>query len=85
MATWQVQEAKSRFSELLEEADRQGPQIITRHGAERSVVLSIEEYRKLTEAPSEPKLSFRDYLLSGPKVDDFEIERSKDTGREIDL
>lgn len=81
MASWQVQEAKSRFSELLEEADHKGPQIITRHGAERAVVLSIAEYKKLTAA----KPNFVEHLLGGPKVDDFEIRRSKDTGRRINL
>jgi len=33
MANWQVQEAKTRLSELIEEADKKGPQIITRHGS----------------------------------------------------
>jgi len=81
MATWQVHNAKARFSELLERAEREGPQIIARRGTERAVVLSIREFRKLTE--NRPNL--RDYLLGGPKVDDFEVERSKDRGREIDL
>jgi prevent-host-death family protein len=81
MATWQVHNAKARFSELLERAEREGPQIIARRGTERAVVLSIREFRKLTE--NKPNL--RDYLLGGPKVDDFEVERSKDRGREIDL
>lgn len=81
MATWQVQEAKSRFSELIEIADAEGPQIITRHGAERAVVLSIADYRSLA-APQE---SLRDYLLSGPKVDRFDIRRSRDTGRKVSL
>jgi antitoxin Phd len=81
MATWQVHNAKARFSELLERAEREGPQIIARRGTERAVVLSIREFRMLTE--SRPNL--RDYLLGGPKLDDFEVERSKDRGREIDL
>jgi prevent-host-death family protein len=81
MATWQVHNAKARFSELLERAEREGPQIIARRGTERAVVLSIREFRELTE--NRPNL--RDYLLGGPKVDDFEVERSKDRGREIDL
>ena len=79
MATWQLQEAKTRLSELIEDAHSQGPQMITRHGAERAVVLSIEEYRSLTA--QEP--DFLAYLLGGPKVDDFTIEREYDTGREV--
>ena len=81
MATWQVHHAKARFSELLERAAREGPQIIARRGTERAVVLSIDEYRRLVAA----RPNLRDYLLSGPKVDDFEVDRSKDRGREIDL
>jgi antitoxin Phd len=81
MATWQVHSAKARFSELLERAAREGPQIIAKRDTERAVVLSIDEYRRLVAA----RPSLRDYLLGGPKVDDFEIERSKDRGREIDL
>ena len=47
MAPWQLQEAKTRLSELIEEAHTRGPQIITRHGAERAVLLSIVDYRAL--------------------------------------
>jgi prevent-host-death family protein len=81
MAHWQVQEAKTRFSEVIEEACAKGPQIITRHGAERAVVLSIVDFRSLTAH----KPGLRDYLLDGPKVDDFEIEPDHDMGREIVL
>lgn len=81
MACWQVQEAKSRFSEVIEDARSKGPQIITRHGAERAVVLSIEDFRALTAH----KPGLKEYLLGGPKVDEFEVERSADTGREIAL
>ena len=81
MAVWQVQEAKTRLSELIEESYHQGPQIITRHGAERAVILSITEYRALTA--HRPNL--KEYLLGGPKVDSFVIKRRRDTGRKINL
>jgi antitoxin Phd len=81
MAIWQLQEAKTRFSEVIEEANFKGPQIITRHGSERAVVLSMADYRALTAH----KPDLREYLLGGPKVDNFEIERDRDTGREISL
>lgn len=48
---WQVQEAKARLSELIARAESDGPQFITRHGTERAVVLSIEDYRVLVGAP----------------------------------
>jgi len=78
---WQLQQAKTRLSEVIEEAHTQGPQIITRHGAERAVILSIEDYRALVAH----KPNFIEYLLSGPKVEGFEIEPSHDMGREVDL
>ena len=81
MAEWQVQEAKTRFSEVIEKARTEGPQTITRHGRERAVLLSIEDYRALLSR----QVDVRTVLLSGPKVDDFTIERDGDTGREIAL
>ena len=81
MAVWQVQEAKTKLSEVIEEANSKGPQIITRHGSERAVILSIAEYRAL----SAHKPDLRAYLLGGPKVDSFEVPRDRDTGREISL
>ena len=81
MAQWQVQEAKTRLSEVIEEAQKKGPQIITRHGAERAVVLSIADFRALTAH----KPGLKEYLLGGPKVDEFEIEPDRDTGSEIAL
>jgi prevent-host-death family protein len=85
MKTWQVQEAKAHFSEVIERAQHEGPQTITRHGKPRAVVLSAEVYEALAKA-KKPEPNFIDFLLnSGPKFDDFEIERDKSTGREIDL
>jgi len=79
--TWQVQTAKQRFSELVERAVTEGPQIVTKHGRETVVVLEIGEYRRLAK----PRRDFKEFLLSMPRIDDLEIERSKDMGRKIDL
>jgi antitoxin Phd len=80
MAMWQVQDAKTRLSEVIERARTDGPQTITRHGIARAVVLSIEDYRALTAL----KPDFKAYLLGGPKVDDFSVERDRDTGRAVE-
>ena len=53
---WQLQEAKAMFSKVVRSASEE-PQIITVHGKESVVVLSVEEYRKLT-APKEDLVSF---------------------------
>jgi prevent-host-death family protein len=81
MGSWQVQEAKTRLSEVIERARTEGPQTITRHGAERAVVISIEDYHALLAY----KPDFKEHLLGGPKVDDFTIERDRDTGRQVEL
>jgi antitoxin Phd len=81
MAVWQVQEAKTRLSEVIEEANSKGPQFITRHGSERAVILSVRDYRALTAH----KPDLREYLLGGPKVDRFEVPRSRDKGRKVTL
>ena len=82
--TWQVQTAKQRFSELVERAVSEGPQIVTKHGRETVVVLEIGTYRRLSGLSS-TGLSFKEFLLSIPTTDDLVIERSKDLPREIDL
>lgn len=81
MAVWQIQEAKTHFSEVIEEANNKGPQFITRHGSERAVILSVADFRALTAH----KPNLRDYLLGGPKVDSFEVKRERDTGRKVHL
>lgn len=68
---WQVQEAKQRFSELVNRALGEGPQVVTRHGREVVVVLSADEFHRLTG----DRQDFRDFLLAGPGFDDLEIER----------
>jgi len=81
---WQLQDAKNRFSELVTEAQRSGPQVVTRRGVETAVVLSIDDYRELTR--KRRRRSLVDVLLSAPKVPGgLNVKRSRDTGRDIDL
>jgi antitoxin Phd len=49
-AVWQLQEAKSRFSEVVERAIKQGAQTVTKHGRPAVVIVSAEEYRR-SKAP----------------------------------
>lgn len=79
--SWQLQEAKQKFSEVLDRTLTDGPQVVTRHGRRAAVVLSAEEYDRLTGRTS----SFKEFLLGPPYVDDLEIERSKELPREVDL
>ena len=50
MKHWPVQDAKARFSELLDASIRDGPQVVTRRGVETVVVVPVEEWRRLTKA-----------------------------------
>ena len=78
---WQLQEAKQRFSELVRHARSHGPQVVTRHGEEVAVVVSIEEYRRLiADLPS-----FKELLLAAPDLDALEISRSRDPARVVEL
>src|ERR1017187_9506515 len=47
MSSWPVQDAKARFSELLDASVEKGPQIVTRRGVETAVLVPIEEWRRL--------------------------------------
>jgi antitoxin Phd len=50
MAIWQVQDAKARFSELLDATIKKGPQIVTRRGIETAILVPIEEWNRLQRA-----------------------------------
>ena len=80
--TWKLQDAKARFSQIVEDALKIGPQFVTRRGKKAVVVLSTEEFEKLVSK----KPSFKEFLLNCPKIDDdFEFERKKDYSRSIEL
>jgi prevent-host-death family protein len=78
--TWLLQDAKARFSEVVNLCLKEGPQTVTRHGRNTVVVVSFEEYRRLTT----PTTSLGTFLRSAPRVD-LEIARSREPGREVEL
>ena len=47
MSSWQLQDAKARFSEFLDAALKKGPQVVTRRGVETAVMVPIEEWKRL--------------------------------------
>lgn len=61
MQSWPVQDAKARFSELLNACLLQGPQVVTRRGAEAAVLVPVHEWRRLQSAA---RPSLKDLLLS---------------------
>ena len=67
---WQLQDAKNRFSELVQRARKEGPQMVTLRGERAAVVLSAEAFDELTA--NRPSLV--DHLLSGPAWPDDLVE-----------
>lgn len=67
--TWQLQEAKSRFSEVVDEAMARGPQVIARRGVETAVVVSVADYRKMVQGAASTTEFFRNLPLVGEDLD----------------
>jgi prevent-host-death family protein len=83
MMIWQLQDAKSKFSQLVNRAIKDGPQIVTRHGQEVVVIVSMAEYQQMTQ----PKPSLLTLLLESPLAGSgLAIERDQeDFGRDVSL
>ena len=75
MALWQVQDAKARFSELLDATIKKGPQVVTRRGIETAVLVPIEEWNRLQKAA---RPSLKALLLGpGPRFENLIAHRGK--------
>ncbi len=79
---WQLQEAKNKFSSLVELAANECPQIVTKHGKDTVVVISIEDYKKLSGHKTGLVKFFKNSPLAKEELD---LERSKEQPREIEL
>ncbi len=78
--TWNLGDAKSRLSEVVNLALTEGPQTITRRN-DAVVLLSAETYAELTVQ----RQSFKDFLMSGPSFAGLDLERDKSPMRDIEL
>jgi antitoxin Phd len=63
MRTWQLQEAKAKLSKVLDIAEQDGPQMITRRGLEAAVIVPIDEWKRLNDPKTQTMLEL---LQSGP-------------------
>ena len=77
---WQIQQAKARFSEMVERTLKEGPQTVTRHGKAVAVLVPAEEYQRLRGGGKKLKA-----LLAAAPLQGVEIKRSRDTGRVVDF
>jgi prevent-host-death family protein len=85
--SWSMQDAKNRFSAVVEAALRQGPQTVTRRGRPAVTVISTAEYEGLRRAAAAARPDFRAHLLAIPPADvDMEdVPRAQAAPRPVDL
>lgn len=80
--TWQLQEAKARFSELINEVLDEGYQTITKNGKPVVVMVSLQEFQKMKK----PKKTLGEFFQESPfSKFNLDIIRDKNSGREADL
>jgi len=77
---WQIQEAKARFSEMVERTLREGPQTVTRHGKPVAVLVRADQYQRLRGGGR----TFKALLAAAP-LDGIEVHRSRETARIVRL
>lgn len=81
MQIWPVQDAKARFSELLDACISEGPQVVTRRGTETAVLVPIDEWRRL-QAAARPSLK-QLLLADSARTDMLVPERGKARRRQV--
>ena len=79
---WQLQEAKNGLSQLIKQAADGEAQVVTVHGKPTAVVVSAEEYARLTRRRG--KLSAA-LLRPDLAAEDLDFARARDTGRDVEL
>ncbi len=79
---WQLQDAKNQLSSVVKRATDEGPQIISVRGRPAAIVLSMEEYHRLTK----PKTRLTDFFKNSSFRElELDLERNQDVPREVEL
>jgi antitoxin Phd len=84
-ATWQLQAAKARFSELFRRARAEGPHWVTRQGKEAVVVIPAEEFQRLSTRGNQAADLVEFFAKSPLAKADLDLDRERDFGRTVDL
>lgn len=84
MTRWMLQTAKNKLSEVIERAQHEGPQVVTRRGTDTAVVLSMDDFRALSGASDADLVTFFRKSPLGDVSEDL-LVRSRDTGRLVEL
>lgn len=83
-ATWKLEDAKARFSEVVRRAQQEGPQNVTVRGRRAVVVVAAETLDALASG-TEPEMSLLDFMRSFAPLGELDVTREPDHGREVDL
>ncbi|OGR89089.1 MAG: hypothetical protein A3A86_02525 [Elusimicrobia bacterium RIFCSPLOWO2_01_FULL_60_11] len=83
--TWQLQDAKARFSELFRLVRSAGPQWVTRQGKEAVVILPAEKYEDLCHRKTGPKSLVQFFARSPLAGSGIDLTRDRDPGRDVKL
>jgi len=79
---WSLHDAKNKFSQMVKEAQETGPQVVTKRGIETVIVISMNDYKKLTK----PKTNLVEFFRKSPLHGiDLDVKRSKESSRKVDL
>jgi prevent-host-death family protein len=81
-ASWKLEDAKARFSELVRRAHVEGPQRVSVRGRPAVVIVDAEAYERL--AAPKPLLGLVDFL-EGLHLDGLDLTREPDVGRDVEL
>lgn len=82
MRNWPVHDAKANFNELLKACIKDGPQMVTRRGADAAVLVPVAEWQRLTQAP---RASLKDLLLVDRARGDLDLpERGQHRRRPVE-
>lgn len=80
---WNLHDAKNRFSEVVDRALHEGPQVVSRRGRDAVVVVSCDAYRAWT---NQSGVNLADFFRQSPLAgENIDLTRDSDTGRIIDL
>jgi antitoxin Phd len=79
---WKLEDAKSRFSEVVRHAREEGPQRVTVRGHDAVVIMSVEEFERL--APAKPRVPFVQFM-EDLHLGGLDLERETDRGRDVEL
>ncbi|MCX6599640.1 MAG: type II toxin-antitoxin system Phd/YefM family antitoxin [Acidobacteria bacterium] len=84
--TWQLQDAKARFSELCRRVSSDGPQRVTRQGKDAVVVISEAEFERLSAAGTKPSGTLVEFFQNSPWAGvELDLRRSNDLPRKVKL